>query len=197
MVQHRTYAVLNIAGLAVGMMSSILILLWIQHEVSYDRFHTNANQIYRLVANVMDFKAAVTPAGMTEDLQAEIPAITATCRLSRPFTVLLEVEDQWFEEDQVLFADSNFLDMFSFPLLQGNAKTALLHPDGVVITTAIARKYFGHQEALGEVLAIDNRGIFTVTGILADIPVNSHLQFTLLLPMVKAAQTERDLIDKS
>lgn len=197
LVKNKTYSLLNISGLAIGMVCCILILLWVQHELSYDKFHTNADQIYRLTCDAKDFKAAVSPAGMGEGLQEEIPEIVASTRLSQPVNALLEINDQRFEEKQVFFADSNFLEMFSFTLLKGNAKTALARPDGLLITASTAKKYFGNEEALGKTIRIDNEEIFTVTGILADIPSNSHLQFNILFPMVKAAQNDQDLINKS
>src|SRR5260221_11894377 len=139
-LRHKAYSILNISGLAIGMACSILILLWVQNELSYDRFNTNADQLYRLTASAGDFKAAVSPAGMAEGLQAELPEIKATMRLSKPSDNLFEVGDKKFEEKRVFFADSNFLQVFSYPLLSGNAKTALSNPDVVLITQDIARK---------------------------------------------------------
>src|SRR5690349_17837800 len=124
-MRHKAYSALNIAGLSIGMACSILILLWVQNELSYDRFNTNADQLFRLTANAGDFKAAVSPAGMAEGLQAELPEIKAAVRLSKPSDNLVEVGNQKFQEKRVFFADSNFLKVFSYPLLQGDAKTAL------------------------------------------------------------------------
>src|SRR6187549_1605264 len=133
-VRHLSYSLINIAGLAIGMACSILILLWVQDELSYDRFNANADQLYRLTANAGDFKAAVSPAGMAEGLQSEMPEIKTTVRLSKPSTNLFEVGDNKFEEKKVFFADSNFLQVFSFPLIKGNIKTALQSPEGILIT---------------------------------------------------------------
>ena len=92
-MRHKAYSALNIAGLAIGMACSILILLWVQDELSYDRFNVNAKELYRLTCNAGDFKAAVTPAGMAEGLQSVMPEIKSTVRLSKPSTNLLEVEN--------------------------------------------------------------------------------------------------------
>ncbi|NII26503.1 FtsX-like permease family protein [Pseudoflavitalea sp. X16] len=193
-VRHKIYSSLNIAGLAIGMACCILILLWVQHELSYDRFHANANQLYRLTANAGDFKAAVSPAGMGEGLQSQLPEIRAVVRLSKPFSGLFEAgAGRKFEEKNVFFADSNFLQEFSFPFLQGNAATALQRPNGIVITETLARKYFGQEEAMGKTIRLNNHDPFMVTGILANIPSNSHLQFDILLPMSFLAKTDEDL----
>src|SRR5678810_193080 len=96
--RHKAYSTLNIAGLSIGMACSILILLWVENELSYDRFNANADQLYRLTANAGDFKAAVSPAGMAEGLQAQLPEIKATVRLSKPSDNLFETGDQKFLE---------------------------------------------------------------------------------------------------
>lgn len=192
-IRHKIYSSLNIAGLAIGMACCILILLWVQNELSYDRFHANAGQLYRLTANAGDFKAAVSPAGMGEGLQSQLPEIKAVVRLSKPMPGLFEAgPGRKFEEKNVFFADSNFLQEFSFPLLQGNAAIALQRPDGILITETLARKYFGNEDAMGKMIRVDNRDQFIVTGILADVS-NSHLQFDVLLPMSFLARTDEDL----
>lgn len=196
-VRHKAFSILNIAGLAIGMACSILILLWVQNELSYDRFHANANQLYRLTASAGDFKAAVSPAGMAEGLQNNLPEIKATVRLSKPSTNLFEVKNQKFEEKRVFFADSNFLQVFSFPLIEGNAKTALQRPDGILITQDMAKKYFGNQNALGKIIRKDNSDNFIVTGVLANVPSNSHLQFDFIVPMSYLAKTNADLQNKT
>jgi hypothetical protein len=154
--RHKAYSLLNISGLAIGMACSILILLWVQNELSYDRFHANANEIYRLTCNAEDFKAAVSPAGMGAGLQSQMPEIKATTRISKLFTPLLEVGNRKFEEKWVFCADSNFLQMFSFPLLKGNPNTALRQPDGILLTEEMARKYFGNEDPMGKIIKNDN-----------------------------------------
>jgi len=197
--KNKGYAVINIGGLAIGMVCSILILLWVRNETSYDKFHKNSNSIYRLTSNGDDlsFKTAVTPAGMAEELQNKIPEIVSTVRLSKPVTGLFEVGTQKFEEQHVFYADANFLDMFTFPLIQGDPKTALESPDDILITERTARKYFGNENALGKVIKKDNGENFIVSGVLANIPSNSHLQFDIILPMSHLAKTSRDLINKT
>lgn len=196
-IRHKAFSILNIAGLSIGMACSILILLWVQNELCYDRFHANANELYRLTCNAEDFKAAVTPAGVAEGLQNEMPEIKSTVRISKPATELLSVDTKKFEEKNIFYADSNFLQMFSFNLLKGNRKTALDNPDGILITENMAKKYFGYEEALGKIIRQNNSKNVIVTGILTNPPSNSHLQFDFILPISSIAATNDDIKNKT
>jgi predicted permease len=183
LLRHKAYAIINISGLAIGMASSILILLWVQHELSYDRFHKNAGRIYRLNSNLDKFVTAVSPSAAAEGFQAALPAVQNTVRVDGPRLVLFEAGTRKFEEKRFFYADSTFLQVFSFPLVKGDARTALQRPDGILITQEMARKYFGQEEALGKILRKDNGSNLVVTGVLADIPANSHLQFDFIQPL--------------
>ena len=191
--RHKAYSIINISGLAVGMACSIFILLWVQHELSYDRFHQQAEQIYRITCNASDFKAAVNPAAMPAGLKAELPSVKNFVRLSHQTTTLFESGDKKFEEKNTFYADSTFLNIFSFALLEGSVNTAFARPDGVMLTKSMARKYFGTQTALGKVLKRNNSDNVTVTGVFADVPGNSHLQFDFLMPMSAIANIDFDL----
>jgi putative ABC transport system permease protein len=195
LLRHKAYSIINIAGLAIGMASSILILLWVHNELSYDRFHANADRTYRITAVASDeFKAAINPAGMPAGLQAAMPEIKNTVRLSHMVTVLFGAGTRQFEEKNVFYADSTFLDVFSFPLVEGDRQTALRRPDGVLMTADMASKYFGSPAAaIGKTLKKDNGDLVTVTGVLANIPGNSHLQFDFILPMSSVQQIDDDL----
>src|SRR5581483_9321549 len=173
---------------AIGMASSILILLWVQNELSYDRFHKNAEQIYRITSNAGDFRTAVATAGMTQGFQSVLPVIKNTVRLTKPTTALLAAGDRKFEEHRIFYADSTFLDVFSFPLVKGDVRTALMRPDAILLTEDMAKKYFGKENPLGKVLRKDNQDYKVVTGVLANIPSNSHLQFDFVSPMSALSQ---------
>src|ERR1700732_862867 len=105
LIRHKAYSIINISGLAIGMAASILILLWVQNELSYDRFHKNADQIYRITCDASDFKAAVNPAGMPAGLKQDLPIIKNTVRLSHMSTTLFETGNNKFEEKRVFYAD--------------------------------------------------------------------------------------------
>jgi ABC-type antimicrobial peptide transport system permease subunit len=193
MIRHKAYSFINLLGLAIGMASSILILLWVQNELSYDRFHQNADQIYRVTCDASGFKAAISTAGMPAGLKAQMPEIKNTVRLSHLSTCLFEAGSRKFEEQHVFYADSTFLQVFSFRLVKGNRSTALNRVDAVLITEDMAKKYFGQENAIGKVLRKDNGSNVVVTGVLANIPSNSHLQFDFILPMSAIAKSDYDL----
>jgi predicted permease len=192
-IRHKAYSAINISGLTIGMASSILILLWVRNELSYDRFHKNADQLYRITVDASGYKAAVNPAGMPAGLQAEIPQIKKTVRLSHLSSNIFESGQNKFEEKKVFYVDPTFLEVFTFPLVKGDPKTALQRIDGVLLTERMAKKYFGDQEALGRTLKKDNDNMVTVTGILADVPANSHLQFDFILPIAANVGNAEDL----
>ena len=189
----KGFSAINILGLTIGMASSLLILLWVRNELSYDRFHAHADRIYRITVDASGFKAAVNPAGMPPGLQAAMPEVRSVLRLGYERSVLFSVGKREFEEPRVLFADSNFLDFFSYRLVAGDPKTAMGRPDGVLLTAGMARKYFGTEVAIGKTLKMNNDLLLTVTGILAGIPENSHLQFDFVLPMAVEARSNDDL----
>ena len=192
-VRQKAYSILNIAGLSIGMACSILILLWVQNELSYDRFHARANQLFRVTCSAGDFKTAVSAAGMAKGLQAQLPQIKAGVRISKPMSMLFEVGEKKVEEKRVFYADSNFLEVFSYPLLAGNVGTALKDPGAILITEKTAEKYYGTRDAVGKTIRINNNDNFTIAGVLANTPSNSHLQFDVIIPMKTMAKWDRDL----
>lgn len=193
-IKDKAYSAINITGLAIGLASSILILLWVQNELSYDRFHKNANQIYRITCDFDGSKSAASSAGMPAGLKAVMPVVKNTVRLAPTISAtLLETKDKKFEEKRVFYADPSFMDVFSFPLLQGDRTTALNQVDGVLITREMAAKYFGNEDPVGKVIRKDNKENVVVTGVLANIPANSDLQFDFIFPMAALARTNNDL----
>lgn len=186
LVRHKLFTGLNIFGLATGMTCSLLILLWVRDELSFDRFNKNAGNIYRMTAKVSDVEAAVAPIPLAAAMKAAIPAVENATRIS-PYRRMVTVGTRKFDEKNIYFADTNFLKIFDYPLLRGNVNAVLAGPDGAVITEATAIKYFGSIDgAIGKNFYIDNdiKGTnLTVTGVLRNIPANSHLKFDILLPI--------------
>ena len=195
LLRHKAYSFINVTGLAIGMACSILIMLWVQDELGYDRFHKNADNIYRITAVLaeLDIKAAVSPTPVAQAFKSEVPEIINAVRLSGFNTDFLQVGEKLFEEKKILYADSNFLQFFSFPLIEGDPATAMNHPEGILITQEMAKKYFGNEPALGKTLRKNHKDDFTVTGVLADIPTNSHVRFDFIQPMAFLARTNDDL----
>ena len=182
LLRNRSYSLLNIGGLAAGLATGILILLWLSDEVSFDRFHTSSRQLYRIIVDVSEVKVALTPPPLAKALRAELPEAINVTQIAAT-TRLFTSGDKNFEEKRIFFADTVFLKMFDFPLVKGDAKTALSQPDGLIMTEEMAMKYFGRADPVGQVIQMDKAHSFTVNGVLRNIPKNSHLQFDFLLPI--------------
>jgi putative ABC transport system permease protein len=191
--RNKLFSAINILGLAVGMACSIFILLWVQHERSYDKFHKNGANIYRLTVEVSGLKASLAVAPIAKAMRNEIPEVKNTVMLARQGG-LFQFGDRKFDEQKVYFVDSTFLDIFTFPLIKGDKKTALSNPTNILITEKMAKKYFGNEDPMGKILQRNNSDQFTVAGILADIPANSHLQFDMILPMRFYARNNNDFL---
>lgn len=192
---HKGYSFINIFGLAVGMACCILILLWVQDELRYDRFHENADQIYRVALGdpVLgpDKSAAVTPIPLAPAAKEKIPEVILAARLT-PRRTLLQYGDNRFDENG-LMVSPDFLKMFSFQFIQGNVENALKDPFSIIITKSLAEKYFGDENPLGKVFRENNIADFEVTGVIEDVPHQSHLQFDFLMAFKLLEQMRVDL----
>jgi putative ABC transport system permease protein len=185
--KQKFYATLNILGLTIGMTCCFLIFMYVRFELSYDTFHKRGDQIYRLVTDIKTptelLQGSITSAAMAPALKADFPEVLSAVRVQGT-TMLTQIAGNSFEEKEVLIADSSFFDVFTFPLIKGNAATALTEPFSVVMTEAVAHKYFGDKNPLGQTLQIEgNKYTVKVTGIMKDVPENSHLSFNILLSM--------------
>ncbi|HMB92180.1 MAG TPA: ABC transporter permease [Rhodothermales bacterium] len=176
--RQKGYAFLNISGLAIGMAVCLLILLYVQDELSYDRFHALAADTYRLVLESSEGERSGTmSASLGPALAQENAEVQTTVRLFKHWEApLIARADDGFIEEAFYFADSSFFGVFSFPLRQGDTATALAVPFSVVLTEAMARKYFGSANPLRQTLRYNSDHDLTVTGVMADVPHNSHLQ---------------------
>lgn len=184
--RQKGYSFINIAGLAIGMTCCILIFIWVQHELSYDRFHKNSDQIFR-VLRVWPEENAFGPEGpgpLGPALMKDYPEIVNVARLFPPPTRPLQYEDTAFHV-KALGVDPSFLEIFSFPLVRGDVKTSFEDPDFIILTKATAKKYFGDEDPIGKVMKYEwwSRWLeFHVTGVIENAPSNSHLQFEALIP---------------
>ena len=181
---NKGYAFINIAGLAVGIACCFLILLYVQDELRYDRFHEHVDEIHRVFSERPGQpRRARTEFLLAPTLQAEYPFVQQAVRFSRPYTHFVTNGDRIYTEDRVYYADSTVFDLFSFPLLVGDPETVLQGPDALVITESTARKYFGQENPIGKTLLFDQNRAMVVTGIAADVPSNSHIRFDFLAPL--------------
>ncbi|MGN6195629.1 MAG: ABC transporter permease [Ginsengibacter sp.] len=182
--RNKGFSAINIFGLAIGMASAILILLWIQNEMSHDRFHKKIDRIY-VMNNRDHFNGklqawATTPKILAPTLKADYPEVEQAVRVSNA-NFLFTVGEKHLNV-QGYFTDSGFLKTFSFPLLRGNENTALSENYHIVITNKLAKKLFGDEEAMGKTIRIDSNANFVVSGVLKDLPNNTKADFEYLLP---------------
>ncbi len=183
--RNKGYSFVNIFGLAIGMACCILILLWVQDELSFDRFHHNANRIGRVIAEV-EFAGqrpwAVTEAPLSQALEQEYPEIIRATRLQLGGRFRIRYGEKIFHENRNIFADPALFEIFTFPFIRGDPKNALAGKRSVVISERMVQKYFAGENPIGKILNFNNKLDFQVTGIIQNVPDNSHLQFDFVLP---------------
>ncbi|HEY0741503.1 MAG TPA: ABC transporter permease [Chryseosolibacter sp.] len=190
--QSKSFTSINIVGLSIGMTCCLIIFQYVAFESSFDEFHTKGDRIYRVLqawargSDEMGMGHAYTAQSLAPALKDGMPEIANITRLHSEDAIVTNAAqpDKIFEESTILYADPDFMKMFSFEMLSGNIAKAL-QPGNVIISQAAARKYFGDKNPEGEILQIVGmiEKSYTVTGVFKDVPPNSHLQFTMLLPM--------------
>jgi len=185
--RQKGYAFINIAGLALGLACSILMILWISQERRFDRFHVNRDSIYRLVqetrnetSTILDARAA-TPTGPA--VQAELPEVAEFCRYRTNNSYGVLRGDNILFDAVIGIADPNFFTMFTFPFIKGDPRTALKEPKSIVLTESMARTLFGGEDPLGKTVNVGFEP-FAVTGLIRDVPETSHLHFACVIPII-------------
>ncbi len=179
--KQKLYAFINLVGLAVGLAVCMLLFLFVRHEWRYDRFHEHQDRIYRLTRATDLERTTAVSAPLAPRFQTDFAEVEHTVRLAYSVEVVHRGA-QTFRE-RVLFADPAFLEVFTFPLVQGDPAQALQDPASVVITPEMAEKYFPGEDPLGQTLSIKLGGVFhdfTVTGMLDEIPAHSSIEFSYL-----------------
>ncbi len=193
--RQKLYAIINLAGLAVGMACFILIMTYVDHEAGYDSFHENSGRIYRLTMDGtlsrQDFNLATSNGAIAPDLKEALPEIESVVRLRRRYRTPVEYGEKLFFEEGILWADATVFDVFSFRLLEGNPAKALEAPYSAVLTREAAGRYFGHDDPVGKVLRINHALDYTVTGVVEDPPTDSHLDFDMLFSFVTYQNANR------
>ncbi len=178
--RHPAYAFINVTGLAVGMTCCLLIVLFVRDELSYDRFHENADRIYRIVSDWGNFSVPSTNPPVINRLGPDFPEVTMA--LLTPFGAQVRYEDQSFFEERVYFANPEVFDVFTIPVVRGNPETMLAEPGKVVLTQESARKYFGDENPMGKVLQVDGEFEIEVAGVVEALPENAHFHYDFLVP---------------
>jgi putative ABC transport system permease protein len=187
--KHKTVSFINIFGLAIGITVCLLIGLFIQDELSYDRHHKDAGRIYRVVKDFVNddgtkLPDATSPPAIAPALQKDLPEIEVTARLMPGWggRFFMQAGEKRFVEENLCRADSSIFDVFTFHFLKGDPKTALAPTDAIVLTESTAKKYFGSDNAVGKVISFNNAPL-KVTAVIKDIPGNSHFTFDFMIPL--------------
>jgi putative ABC transport system permease protein len=190
--KHKIYSFINILGLAVGIAASVLIFLYVRDELSYDRFHANAGRIYRIAAdwsNKGDSKIHQlgTPSVLARTIRDKYPQVESVAQLCGPLgDWILKAKEIGLKETDVFAAEPDFFDVFSFPLVKGDPKTALEDPRSIVLSQSLASKCFGDEDPMGrtiDIQALGEQAPYKVAGVARDVPRNSHFRFEMLVSM--------------
>lgn len=189
--RHKAYSIINVLGLSVGLACSFFIVLWVQDELSFNRFHEEETQIYRVMRHAtFGGRVGTTssiPKPLNDVLDEEYAEITHSVLMDWGSTMVLTLDDRAFRVDGRYFG-SDFFTVFTFPLIIGDPSTALMAPESVAISESLAARYFGEDwrtrdDVLGASFRLDNRLDVTLTGVFEDVPANSSMQFEIVLPM--------------
>lgn len=182
--KNKLYSFINLIGLAIGIASCFLILVWVNHELNYDQYHEDADRIFRVCGrgklNDNELNMAYSPAPMARTLKADIPEVDAAVRLFDPREVLLSEGGRRFTEKKFLFAENTVFDVFTFPFVKGQKADALSEPHSMVLTESASSKYFGDDDPLGKTITMGDSVDYVITGVIQDIPLQSHFHFEFL-----------------
>ncbi len=184
--KHKGFAIINIIGLAIGLAVSLLIVLWIQDELSYEKFNVNADNIFRVEEDQFysgeRYHVTVTPHPSGPVWKEKIPEIKEQTRINRLPRILFRQDETVFFESSVIAADSGMFRMFTMPFMLGDPETALRDPHSIVLTENMAEKYFGDENPMGKTMTLENQLQFMVTGVMKDLPHNSMFTFEAVIP---------------
>ncbi len=187
-LRDKIYLIINVLGLTLGIAGSILLTLYVRHELSYDNFHAKTDRIYRINCYAKlegrELSAAVTAPPQAKAFMAEFPEIKDATRYYNPGNQKVTVEAVTYHEKNFFYADSNFLQVFDFPLEQGNPLTALRKPYSVILTRDMAVKLYGTVDVIGKNLILNNDKVYQITGLIREVPLNTHFHFDYLASFV-------------
>jgi len=194
--RNKGFSLINILGLAIGLATCLIIMLFVNNELSYDRYNKKADRMFRVYfqgdVQGEKLKESTVMPPLAQTLKADFPEVEESTRIRDYGTPKLVYGNKSFKEDAFAFVDSNFFQVFTLPLLQGDARTALIEPNTIVITKAVARKYFGNTTAMGKVISFKNgtNEAFKVTGIIEEVPLNSNFHFEIFASMTSLPESK-------
>jgi putative ABC transport system permease protein len=184
-VKEKGYSLINILGLTLGITSSVFLFMYVFDELSYDRYHEHADDIYRVVSNIKEpdnsFTWAVAQMPLADELGANYPEVKSAVRFVGLGRLLYTIGDKTFQEEEFYLADSLIFEMFDYQFVAGDPASALKNPQSIVLTESVAVKYFGTTDCLGKTLTDQDNDQVNVTGVIEDVPINSHFRFDALM----------------
>ncbi|MDP8314560.1 MAG: ABC transporter permease [Candidatus Celaenobacter antarcticus] len=184
LIRHRIFTFINVLGLAIGLVCFILIMLWIQDELSFDRHNSNFEQIYRIGTDTkmgeQEETGTWTAIPLGPALMEEIPEIESAVRLKGNYENLVSFEETSFLLDKIYYTDTEIFDVFSIPLISGSSSDLLTRPKTIVITESTAKQFFKNEDPIGKTLKFDNKTEYEIVGVAKDWPANSHWHFQIL-----------------
>jgi len=184
---NRIFSIINVSGLAIGLACCLLIAVFVFDELSYDKYSANAKELYRVNLGVLgNGNEEVYPnvdVAVGEGIKKAFPEVVAFTRVFNKRESYVQYKDKQFKELGMTFADENFLQMFSIPLIEGDDKTALRDPNTIVITKEIATKYFGNEDPVGKLLTLNTGQALKVTGVIQEVPANTHFHYDIFMSM--------------
>ncbi len=185
--KYKAFSFINIIGLAVGVACVVLILLYVLDDLSYENFNRNAGRIYRVYSSARieggEMKMAVTPPPLGATLVREIPEVKQYTRVMPTANMLIRYKNNVFNETRFFWADSTLFDVFTMSFIKGNPRTALNEPHTVILTESLAKKYFGNEDPIDQVMNFEDGTPYTVKGVIKDCPVNSHFHYDMFASM--------------
>jgi putative ABC transport system permease protein len=188
LTRNKAFSFINIFGLAAGITCSLLIFIFVQDELSYDKFHKDSNNIYRVVKDFVNddgsrLPDATTPPALAPAMQKDIPEVAHVTRVFPNWgsNFLITYGDKKITEEKLYRVDSSFFDVFTFPFVKGDAKKVFDQVNSIVLTETTAKRYFGKDDPMGKTLKVDNLGDLMVSGVIKDVPSNSHFNFDFLI----------------
>ena len=187
--KNKGFSAINIIGLASGLAVCLLIVLYVVDELSYDKYYPNAERIYRIDADIFFNNTsaifAVSPDPLGPALKRDFPGVEEITRVENQGGILVKKDNRNVQDDHAAFADSTFFKVFALPMVAGNPLTALRDPNSIVIDETTAKKYFNTTDVLGKTLIVDNDNYCKITGVIKDIPKQSHFHFHFIRPRGK------------
>jgi putative ABC transport system permease protein len=208
LARNKIYSLINITGLTVGIACCILITLYVKDELSYDHYNQHYNETYRVLQafrsakNVKDLPPPAPEdfqvwgcAPLAAAMKADFPEVDKIAQFTSPNTILFQYKDKHFQENGIVFADSSMFDIFSWKLIYGDKTTALKGINSIVLTKSIAEKYFGNSNPVGQTIKADDDKSLMVTGVMEDVPANSHFTFNAMISMSTFRQGRPEIFD--